>query len=1104
MTSRTDLPSPVLEMSAAQRASIEQRVQRARQAKAEAPEAASSIPRRPAGSEVPLSFAQERLWFLYQLEPESAVYNLCQALRIKGALDLPTLTKALNEIVHRHEIVRTNFSAANGRAVQIIAPSRTLEVAEVDFAAAADHEAALLRWLDEGARVPFNLTSDLLLRASVARLAAGEHVLMLTMHHIISDGWSIGVIFRELFAVYAALRAGQAPALPELPLQFGDFAHWERATLDAAALEKPLAYWKQQLAGALPVMQLPLDHPSSPAGTFRGGVRAITLSRELSLALKALSQRENATLFMTLLAAFQTLLHRVCGQDDMVVGFVVAGRRKVALEKLIGFFVQTLVARGDLSGDPTFQALLGRVRTTTLGALAHADLPFEHLVRELRPERAANRNPLFQVMFILQNAPMTPADVPELKLESIELDTGTAKFDLTLSMMETPQGLRTAFEYNAELFEGATIERLLGTFQTLLTGIVADPARSISRIPLLTPAERNEILFKWNETALDYPRESTLPELFEAQVRLKPDAIAIVGERECFTYAELNAQAERIAARLRAAGVGPESLVGVFLNRTPALVAAILGVLKAGGAYVPLDPAYPTDRLAFIVSDARMAALVTERALVAQRPAGEVSVVVIDDGAASPAADAKVVSGRAATAESLAYVIYTSGSTGKPKGVQLMHRGVAAHIAWAKQLYAPGELGGVFFSTSASFDVSVFEMFCPLCLGGKIIVGDNILQIGRHPARDEVTLLSTVPSAMTEVLRANLIPASVTTVALAGELLPQPLVDSLYRLPHIKRVYDLYGPTETTVYSTGGLRVAGGRPTLGRPLPNERAYVLDRHLEPVPVGVAGELHIGGEKLARGYLNRPELTAERFVAAPFLPGERIYKTGDGARFRADGTLEYLGRLDQQVKIRGYRVELGEIESAMLRLPAIAEAVAITRPDPTGGNRVIGYVVSVPEHVADPAALREQLTNDLPDFMVPSAIVVLEKLPVTANGKLDRRALPDPDFSARATVSATPRSLTEELLSEMWCDVLSLKQVGVDDNFFDVGGHSLLAAQVLARVHAGFGTEISMRQFFSAPTVARLAVVVEDALIAEIRADEDPKTPHAAQAIVAAKE
>jgi amino acid adenylation domain-containing protein len=956
------LPSR-MELSGSQRALLEERLQRARQSSARTPEARSSIPRGSRTNEVPLSFAQDRLWFLDQLEPSSAVYNVCQAVRMKGTLDLVALERAFNEIIRRHEIVRTNFVAAEGRAVQVISPARTIALTLVDLSGWCDGTAGE-EWqqrLHEESRRPFDLARDLLLRTLVVRVSATEHILMVTMHHIISDGWSVGILFRELAALYTAYCSGEPSPLQELPIQFADFVMWERETMQGTALDKPLAYWKEQLDGPLPVLELPVDHPRSLAPMSRGAAQAITLPRPLTQALKALGQQEGATLFMTLLAAFQVLLHRWTGQEDIVVGSVVAGRRKVELEKLIGFFVNTLVFRGDLKGNPSFREMLGRVRETSLGAMAHQNLPFERLVQELRPDRTLSRNPLFQVMFVLQNAPISPTELPRLALEPIEVDTGTTKFDLTLSMMETPQGLRAALEYNADLFEPGTIARLLGCLQTLLEGIVAHPDQRITKLPLLTPAERHQLLSGCNQTRSDYPREKTIVKIFAEQVARTPTAVAVQFGAVNVTYGELDARSTQLAGQLRRAGVGRETLVGVCLDRSVELIVALLAILKAGGAYVSLDPAYPKERLTFMLEDTKAPVLLTQRHLREKLPPHEANVIVLDQPEHTSVTNGSDIMSEHSDTDrcdadpnSLAYVSYTSGSTGRPKGVCVLHRGVVRLVKNSDFARLSHEDVFLQFAPIA-FDASTFEVWGALLNGGRLVVyppgPTSLADLGAFIERRGITTLWLTAGLFHQMVEEEIDQLqNVRQLLAGGDVLSVPhVVRALEQLPRTQLING-YGPTENTTFTCchriTAPPLAGRSVPIGRPVANTQVYILDRELQPVPMGVAGELFTGGDGLARGYLNRPELTQEKFIAHPFSaePGARLYRTGDLARWLPDGSVEFLGRIDRQVKIRGFRVEPAEIEAVLATHPAVKQCAVIVREDTSGAKCLAAYVVA----------------------------------------------------------------------------------------------------------------------------------------------------------------
>jgi amino acid adenylation domain-containing protein len=1083
-------------LSGAQRALLEERLQRARQAGVRAPEPRFSIPLRSGNDDLPLSFAQERLWFLDQLEPGSAVYNVCQAVRLTGVVEVGALERALNEVIRRHEVLRTNFVASEGRAIQVIAPTRTLALNVVDLTAWRDGtaEEELRRWLREESRRPFDFTRDLLIRALLVHSSATEHTLLLTMHHIISDGWSIGILFRELSALYAAACTGEAPALPELPIQFADFVLWEREQLQGAALEKSLAYWKKQLGGTLPVLELPVDHPRSVAPMSRGAAHAVPLPKPLTQALKALGQQEGATLFMTLLAAFQVLLYRWTGQEDIVVGSVVAGRRKVELEKLIGFFVNTLVFRNNLADGPTFRELLGRVRETSLGALAHQDLPFDRLVQELRPDRTVSRNPLFQVMFVLQNAPMAPMQLPRVSLEPIEVDAGTAKFDLTLSMMELPQGLRAALEYNADLFEPTTIARLLRCLQTLLEGIVAQPDQKIAKLPLLTPAERHQILSGFNETTRDYPRDATIDGLFAAQVARAPDAIALVcGDRQV-TYRELDARANRLARQLQRLGVKPDTLVGVCMERSVELITALVAILKAGGVYVSLDPAYPKERLAFMLSDTHAPVLLTQEKL---RPTVQAftsgrescngnssTVVLVVDSSSAPDEAARAPVTSAATADNLAYVSYTSGSTGRPKGVGVPHRGVVRLVKNTD--FAHFDADEVFLQFAPiAFDASTLEIWGALLNGARLVIfpsgPTSLADLGEAIERHGISTLWLTAGLFHQMIEEQLDRLRNVRQLLAGGdvLSPAHVTRALDQLPRTQLING-YGPTENTTFTcchrVTAPPLAGRTVPIGRPIANTQVYILDRELQPVPIGVPGELYAGGDGLARGYLQRPELTAEKFVAHPFNrePGARLYRTGDLARWLPDGGVEFLGRIDRQVKIRGFRVEPAEIEAILAAHPAVKECAVVVR-DTAGEKSLVAYLV--PKQSPAPATdtWRVFLETKVPDYLVPSVFVALDALPLNANGKLDLHALPVTDGSRPDLEGqyVAPRDAIEQQLATIWESVLGVHPIGVHDRFFDLGGHSLLAVRMVAQLEKNFGRKLPVAAIFQHRTIDQLA-------------------------------
>ncbi|HEX6292329.1 MAG TPA: amino acid adenylation domain-containing protein [Herpetosiphonaceae bacterium] len=1079
----------------------------------------------PRDQALPLSFAQQRLWFLHQLEPDSPFYNIHVTVRFTGALDIGALEQAIGEILRRHETLRTTFTqraSADERPVQVIHPPQPIDLTPEDLrelpAPARDAEA--LRRAEQAARQPFDLVRGPLLRLRLLHLDDAGFMLLVTMHHIISDGWSMGIFIRELAALYPAFAARQphpeGTRLPDLPIQYGDFAVWQRAWLalgtPGAILDRQMAYWKQQLGGALPVLDLPTDRPRPPAQSFRGLTQRFELSAPLTEALRSFSRREGVTLFMTLLTAFQIVLARYSRQDDVVVGTPISGRNRAEIEPLIGFFVNTLVLRADLRGNPSLREALGRVRAMVLAAYAHQDLPFEILVDELQPERDLSRNPLFQALFVLQNMPLPTLELPGVTLESIPVDSGTAKFDLSLAIREGPQTLIGLLEYATDLFDAATIDRLIGHFQGLLHAIVADGDQPIMRLPLLAEAERQQMLVAWNATAVDYPPDVCLHHLVEAQARRTPDAIAVMFEDAALTYAALNARANQLAHHLQALGVGGcsqgETLVGICVERSLDLVVGLLAILKAGGAYVPLDPDYPAERLRFMLEDTDAPVLVIQQHLAERLPASGVRLVCIDADGPTIAAQPSTASQPLVTADNLAYVIYTSGSTGQPKGAMNTHRAIVNRLLWMQDTYGLTAADRVLQKTPFSFDVSVWEFFWPLLTGARLVVAKP----GGHQdptylveliARERITTLHFVPSMLQAFLdTADLRGCrSLRRVICSGEALPLAVQQRCFaRLD--AELHNLYGPTEAAVDVTfwpcqreSALHTV----PIGRPVANTQIYLLDRYGQPVPIGVPGELHIGGVQLARGYLGRPDLTAERFVPDPFSQtgypqgGARLYKTGDLARFLPDGAIEYLGRLDHQVKVRGFRIELGEIEAALLQHPAVREAIVVARED-SGHTRLVAYVVEQ-RTVRPPGAqrtkeqaenqepetpnskLRTYLKERLPDYMVPSAFVFLDALPLTPNGKVDRRALPAPD-TARPLLEqpfVAPETQIEITLARIWADVLQVEQVGVHDSFFALGGDSILIMQVIARAQQA-GLRLKPRQMFQHQTIAALAAVV----------------------------
>jgi amino acid adenylation domain-containing protein len=1073
----------------------------------------------------PLSYAQERLWFLDRLEPGAATYNVVRELRLRGPLDPAALGLALGEIERRHEPLRTRFGMVDGEPVQVVEPYvvRFLPLADLSGLPKPARRVEAARLVSEEGVRPFDLARGPMLRSVLLRLGAAEHVLVLGVHHVSFDAWSLDVLRRELGALYTA-----SPLAP-LPVRYADFAAWQRRWLSGGVLESQLAYWREALAGCPASLELPADRPRPAVQSLRGGVERAAFPRRLLDGLERLSRSRRATVFMTLLAAFQALLSRITGQSTVLVGTPVANRERPEVQGLVGFFVNTLVMRADLSGDPAFPELLARVRESALQAYAHQDLPFERLVSELVPRRDLSRTPLFQAVFSWQPArPGSPELAPGLALEIADVDSGTSKFDLSLFLGENRDGLGAAAEYAADLFDRTTVRRWLGHLQNLLQGIVEREDMPLSTLPLMDEAERAQLVREWNDTATDWPREATVHGLFEEQARRFPDRVAVADAEGELTYTELDLRAERLAARLRGLGVGPDDRVGLCAERSADLIAALLGILKAGGAYLPLDPQYPAERLAGMMADGEVRVLVAQEGLegslpervvrnfggsaesphpLAPSPAGRGGTPtpsvfrVLGGGAPSPGAwgtgrwergsggedSARMppVPLAAVDPDNLAYVMFTSGSTGRPKGVAVTHRNVVRLVR--ETGYARFDDSRVFLQAApVPFDASTFEIWGPLLNGGRLVMLPrgplDLGRLGEAVARHGVTTLWLTAGLFHQMVESHLERLRPVAQLVAGGdvLSPAHVRRAAASLPGTE-ILNGYGPTEGTTFTTVHPFRAGdseGPVPIGRPIANARTYVLDPALRPVPLGVAGHLHIGGDGLARGYLGRPDLTAERFVpdGVSGEPGARLYATGDLARWRSGGVLEFLGRADHQVKLRGFRIEPGEIESVLLSHPEVESAVVLAREDTPGDRRLVAYVVSAPERAPDPVELRALVELRLPAYMVPAAFVILPELPLTANGKVDRRALPAPGFAAGSAELIPPRTLLEQEIAEVWREVLGVERVGLRDSFWDLGGHSLLATKVLARLHDALGLDLPLQALFEAPTLAGFAEAV----------------------------
>ncbi|HVR99923.1 MAG TPA: amino acid adenylation domain-containing protein [Thermoanaerobaculia bacterium] len=1052
-----------------------------------------------ASGQLPLSFAQQRLWFLNQLDPESSEYNIARAMRLSGPVRVDLLERSLAEVVRRHDVLRTTFFAADGQPFQRVVPEIDWRLPLVDLQglpAEARWEEAQRR-AAELARQLFDLRRGPLLRVALLRLRPDEHIAAATMHHIAGDGWSTNVLFREMGLLYESLVSRRPSPLPELPFQYADFAWWQRQYLQGEVLDRQLAYWTEQLRGAPEVLDLPADRPRSAVLSDRGARHTSLIPKRLADALKTLGQGEGgATLFMTLFAGFNALLHRCSGQEDVVVGFPVANRNWTEIEGLIGFFVNSLVLRTRMAGDPTVRELLAQVRQTTLGAYAHQDLPFERLVEELQPERRLSETPVFQVTIALANTPGSDQVSSSFRMSLLSPVEQHSQLDLSCAMKETPEGIQVSWRYRRDLFDPSTVARLADRYRLLLEGIVADPGQRLSELPLLLPAESFQLLNEWNGT----PQGPSLRCLYyqlSAQAERTPEAPAVLCEDGTrLTYRELHARARRLARHLRRLGVGPDVAVGVCLERSPELIVSLLAVVEAGGAYLPLDPAYPMERLAYMLEDSGAAIVLTTltvAGLASRLPEGVRLVDVADVPDEPPSG------GPMRYSEALAWIIYTSGSTGRPKGVGVEQRAAAAHCKTVAALWRlePGDR--VPLLASPSFDASLEDILVPLTSGATVVI------LGSGPWTPADLLLRAVELDLTmlplstaywhvwvQENRDAAVPPRLRLVTVGGEAMSPQAVRLWHRSPFAGvRLLNEYGPTEAVITPTvaevdESVAELPGQVSVGRPLGGRFAYVLDRYGNLLPPGSPGELYLGGRILARGYVGRPDLTAERFVPDPFgEPGGRLYRTGDLARWRPDsGHLEFLGRLDQQVKVRGYRVEPEEIEEVLAGHPAVAQVVVVPRPD-AAGNHLVAYVVARDGASPD---LRSYLFARLPDYMVPAAVVALDALPLTPNGKVDRKVLPAP---APEAAWVAPRGPVEETLARIWSEVLNRGPVSVHANFFDLGGHSLLATQVISRVRDVLRVDLPLRVLFEAPTVAALAERVTERIAERRPAEPAPE-------------
>lgn len=1043
----------------------------------------------------PLSYNQQTFWFLHELAPDSAVPHIAYAAEVHNNLDVIALRHAFQALVKRHSALQVTFTMSQGEPCQ--QPHAETRIAFHQKDISTWNKDDLHKQLVVEANCPFDLEKDSLLRLDLFTRSEQEHVILLVVHHIVADLWSLAILVRELDALYHAEKTGIPATLPPIQSHYVDYVQWQSRMVAGSERERLWAYWQKQLAGELPTLNLPTDRQRPTIQTYQGHLHSFKLDTGLTRELKALGRTHGATLYMVLLTAFQILLYRYTGQEDILIGSPTTGRTRAEWSGLIGCFVNTIILRNRLTGSLSFTTLLSRVRQTVLDGLAHQDFPFSLLVKRLQPERDTSHTPLFQIMFTLQKPPSIvdenlavfaldvsgiQLNLDELKLSSIALERHVAQFDLMLAIAETSNELMASFYYNTDLFDATTIKRMATHFQTLLAAIVTNPQQQLAKLALLPDAERQQILFDWNYSHVNNLKEQCVHKLIEEQATRTPEAIAITFKNEHLTYHELNRRSNQLANYLQSRGVGPEMLVGICMERSIEMMIGLLGILKTGAAYVPLASKYPNERVNFMLTNSQASMLVTQEHLKKRFAASGVQTLLLDTDRPFIASYSEMNPNSKVCLDNLAYVIYTSGSMGQPKGVAITHRSVAALLSWAEDTFAAEDITGLLASTSISFDLSIYELFFPLSFGGKVILVEDVLQLPQLPEAEQVTLINTVPSSITPLVEMGNIPTSVQVINLAGELLPTDLVQQIYQQSSARQVYDLYGPSEDTTYSTIALREGSGPATIGRPISNTQIYLLDAYLSPVPIGVPGEIYIGGSGLARGYLQQPGLTAEHFIPHPFSnkPGNRLYKTGDLARYQPGGNIEFLGRIDHQVKIRGFRIELGEVEVVLRQHPTVQTAVVVASEDGTADDkRLIAYVV--PEMGSSPSVneLRRFLETKLPSYMVPSVFMRLNSLPKNPNGKVNRKALPTPPTTRPelSEVYVFPISPAEKKMAEIWTQILQLNQVGIHDNFFDLGGHSILAIRLLHQIREAFHVDLSLSMVLSHPTVANLVDVIE---------------------------
>ena len=1090
------LSTRIANLSPAKRALLEQRLRQQREGQSAYQE---DCPRRLCQTSAPLTMAQQRLWVLNQLEPESAFYNMFRCSNLKGELNIAVLTRAITCVIERHESLRTQYVVVEDQPQQVISRDWSFDLPIVDLSqqASAEQGSSLRRLIEQKSKRPFNLSSDLMLRATLFRLGTHHHLLLTVIHHIAGDGWSNSIFAHELTALYQHLLAGQPIPLPELPIQYSDFAIWQQGYLSGERLQEQVKFWSQQLQAA-PVLELPTDFPRPPIQTYNGESQTFCLSADLTQVLKELSLESGTTLFIVLLSAWAILLGRYSQQEDIVIGSPIANRNRVEIEPLIGLFLNTLALRIDLSGNPTYRELLKRLKQRALDAYAHQDVPFEKLLEDLKPERDASRSPWFQVMFALQNFPKETLTFSGLEMTPYRLKNTTAKFDLTIGMAEQDAQLQGNIAYNTDLFKAETITRMVEHFQVLLAAIVASPDQPVATLPILPETERRKLLVDWNNTLTGYPNNHGIHRLFEEQAARTPEAVAVVCEHQQFTYQALDQQANRWAHYLRTRGVGPDVPVGLYLERSLEALVATLAILKAGGAYVPLEPGYPTERLAYILEDTRPPLLLTTQALATHLPAHAAQTICLDVPPADCLSYPTTSPPSRTTADSLAYIMYTSGSTGRPKGVCVTPRGVVRLSC--HPTYLDIQPSDTFLQLAPmAFDAATFEIWGALLNGARLVLLPNsrptLAELADAINTHQVSILWLTAGLFHLMVEQNIDGLRPLRYLLAGgDVLSPTHVQKVQKMLNRCTLINAYGPTENTTFTccylvTPQTQIDASVP-VGRPIDGTQVYLLDEQLQLVPMGVPGEVYIGGDGLARGYLNQPERTAERFIPNPLGAG-RLYKTGDLARFLPDGNLDFMGRTDHQVKIRGFRIEPGEIESVLGQHPEVKHCLVLARSLDSGEKQLVAYWQ--PQQATfdqSPQRWRQYLQSRLPQYMIPATFVRMLDWPLNNNGKIDHNALLCPSLASSDLDSTAPRNLLEQQLLGLWEDVLGISNISIHDNFFDLGGHSLLAVRLFSNISRSLGQELPLATLFQAPTIAQLAAVIEDA-----------KSPMAGKSVIA---